>query len=55
LISAWWLSAQRASADTNTALGGLADITGDYRTLTGGEPQSFEDWLAANRMTLAAL
>lgn len=44
-----------ASFDTNTAQGGLADITGDYRILTGAEPQGFEDWLAANKATLAAL
>ncbi len=44
-----------ASFDTNTAQGGLADITGDYRALTGSEPQGFEDWLAANKAVLAAL
>ena len=44
-----------ASFDTNTAQGGLADITGDYRALTGVEPQGFEDWLAASKAALAAL
>jgi len=44
-----------ASFDTNIAQGGLADITDDYRDLTGAEPQKFEDWLAANRTILAAL
>ncbi len=44
-----------ASFDVNTAQGGLADVTTDYRTLTGAEPQSFEAWLAANKAALAAL
>jgi len=44
-----------ASFDTNTAQGVLADVTGDYRALTGVEPQKFEDWLAANKAVLAAL
>jgi NAD(P)H dehydrogenase (quinone) len=44
-----------ASFDTNTAQGGLADITGDYRILTGVEPCGFEAWLTANRTTLASL
>ena len=43
-----------ASFDTNTAQGGLADVTGDYRALTGVEPQTFEAWLAANGRALAA-
>ena len=43
-----------ASFDTNTAQGGLADVTGDYKKLTGTESQSFEDWLAANKAALAA-
>ena len=44
-----------ASFDANTAQGGLADITGDYRNLTGSEPQRFEDWLAGSKAALAAL
>ena len=44
-----------ASFDANTALGGLADVTGDYKALTGAEPQSFEDWLKTNKAALAAL
>ncbi|MBI5276490.1 MAG: SDR family oxidoreductase [Burkholderiales bacterium] len=39
-----------ASFDANTAAGGLADVTGDYRALTGVEPQSFEAWVAASRL-----
>ena len=44
-----------ASFDANTAQGGLADVTGDYRGLTGVEPQSFDSWLAAHKAALAAL
>jgi len=44
-----------ASFDANTAQGGLADVTGDYKTLTGVAPQSFEAWLAANKAALTAL
>jgi NAD(P)H dehydrogenase (quinone) len=42
-----------ASFDTNTAAGRVAEVSGDYRLLTGSEPQSFDDWLAANRGLLA--
>ena len=38
-----------ASFDTNTRQGGLADLTGDFKALTGREPQSFETWLQANK------
>ncbi len=34
-----------ASIDTAIGVGGLAKITGDYKTLTGVEPQSFEAWI----------
>lgn len=34
-----------ASSQVLTARGGLADITGDFRKLTGREPKSLEDWL----------
>jgi NAD(P)H dehydrogenase (quinone) len=43
-----------ASFDTNTAQGGLADVTGDYKTLTGTAPRSFESWLADNKAAFAA-
>jgi NAD(P)H dehydrogenase (quinone) len=36
-----------ASFDANTAAGQLADVTGDFKTLTGVEPQSLEEWLAS--------
>lgn len=42
-----------ASFDANTAAGGLADVTGDYRAITGQEPQRLADWCAANRAALA--
>jgi NAD(P)H dehydrogenase (quinone) len=42
-----------ASFDTNTAAGGFAEVTGDYRKLTGLQPQSFEDWLEHNKAGLA--
>ncbi len=44
-----------ASFDANTAQGGLADVTGDYKALTGVEPQSFEDWLKKNAGAFTAL
>ena len=44
-----------ASIDINTAQGGLADATRDYKALTGAEPQSFEAWLAENKAVLASL
>lgn len=44
-----------ASFDTNTAQGGLADVSGDYRKLTGAEPQSFEVWLSNNKAVFATL
>ncbi|MFN7090505.1 MAG: SDR family oxidoreductase [Allorhizobium sp.] len=34
-----------ASIDTMVGNGGLARITGDFKTLTGTEPQSFESWV----------
>jgi NAD(P)H dehydrogenase (quinone) len=36
-----------ASFDVNAAQGGFEGVTGDYKVLTGREPQSFEDWLKA--------
>ncbi len=44
-----------ASFDANTAQGGLADVTADYRTLTGAAPRSFDAWLSANKAALTAL
>lgn len=44
-----------ASFDTNTAAGRVAEVTDDYRRLTGLAPQSFADWLVTNRAALAAL
>lgn len=44
-----------ASFDTNTAQGGLADVTGDYRKLTGLEPEFFEVWLSNNKSVFATL
>ncbi len=37
-----------ASFDDNTAKGGLGNITGDFKKITGQEPASFESWLKAN-------
>jgi NAD(P)H dehydrogenase (quinone) len=37
-----------ASFDDNTARGGLAVITGDYKALTGADPQPLEPWIKAN-------
>jgi NAD(P)H dehydrogenase (quinone) len=42
-----------ASFDANTAQGGLMPITGDYKALTGLEPQAFEPWIKANAKALA--
>lgn len=43
-----------ASFDTNTAAGRIAEVTGDYKALTGVDPQPFEQWLAANAAALVA-
>lgn len=42
-----------ASFDTNTAAGRIAEVTSDYKALTGVDPQPFETWLAANAAALA--
>ena len=42
-----------ASFDTNTAAGGVAEVTHDYRRITGREPQPFDAWLLANKTALA--
>ncbi|HEU0221583.1 MAG TPA: NAD(P)H-binding protein [Paracoccaceae bacterium] len=44
-----------ASFDTNTAEGRVAEVTGDYRALTGVDPLPFEAWLAENQAVLAGL
>jgi NAD(P)H dehydrogenase (quinone) len=41
-----------ASFDTNTAAGRVAEITGDFKALTGIDPLPFEQWLAANKAAL---
>lgn len=41
------------SFDTNTRMGRIADITGDFRKLTCVEPQSYRAWLAANKTAIA--
>lgn len=38
-----------ASFDTNTALGRCVEVTGDFKALTGDEPQPFEQWVEAQR------
>jgi NAD(P)H dehydrogenase (quinone) len=43
-----------ASFDTNTAAGRVAEVTGDFKRITGRDPQSFDDWLAANKKLFAA-
>jgi NAD(P)H dehydrogenase (quinone) len=42
-----------ASFDTNTAAGGVADVTGDFTALTGVDPLPFQKWLAANKQVLS--
>lgn len=43
-----------ASFDANTAEGRVAEITGDFKALTGVDPQPFEQWLAENGAALSA-
>jgi NAD(P)H dehydrogenase (quinone) len=42
-----------ASFDTNTAAGGVAEVTDDFRTLTGTTQQAFADWLTAHKAAFA--
>lgn len=42
-----------ASLDAHTAAGGLAEVSGDYKALTGRDPQALEAWLTANRGAFA--
>lgn len=41
-----------ASFDTNTAAGRVAEITEDFKRITGRQPQAFEDWLQSNQEAL---
>lgn len=41
-----------ASFDTNTKAGRVANVSDDFQKLTGGAPQKFADWLAANKSAL---
>lgn len=43
-----------ASFDANTAAGKFAEVTDDYRKLTGRAPQTLEDWLRHNGAALSA-
>ncbi|CAG0978895.1 NAD(P)H dehydrogenase (quinone) [Methylophilaceae bacterium] len=47
------LAAVFASFDTNTRAGGVADITGDFRKLTGVAPLAYRDWLLANKAAIS--
>jgi NAD(P)H dehydrogenase (quinone) len=47
------MAAVFASFDTNTRVGRVAAVTGDYRKLTGVAPVKFDDWLTANKTALA--
>lgn len=40
------------SFDTNTAQGGLSNVTGDYRKLTSNDNTPFTSWLAKNKQAL---
>jgi|KBSSwiStaDraftv2_1062776.scaffolds.fasta_scaffold00080_50 NAD(P)H dehydrogenase (quinone) len=42
-----------ASFDTNTAAGGVADVTDDFTALTGAAPLPLQQWLAANKPVLS--
>ncbi|AWK89016.1 SDR family oxidoreductase [Azospirillum thermophilum] len=44
-----------ASFDENTAKGGFGEVTGDFKALTGRDPQPFEAWLEAHRIEIASL
>jgi NAD(P)H dehydrogenase (quinone) len=44
-----------ASVDTMIGIGGLAKVTGDYKTLTGLEPQGFEAWVDSQAAAFKAL
>jgi NAD(P)H dehydrogenase (quinone) len=42
-----------ASFDTNSAAGRVAEVTTDFRRITGRDPQRFDEWLAANKNVFA--
>ena len=44
-----------ASVDTMIGIGGLAKVTGDYKALTGLEPQGFEAWVDSQAPAFKAL
>ncbi|MFN3718604.1 MAG: SDR family oxidoreductase [Rhizobium rhizophilum] len=44
-----------ASIDTMIGIGGLATITGDFKALTGAEPQPFEAWVESQAATFKAM
>ncbi|MGL4196966.1 MAG: SDR family oxidoreductase [Allorhizobium sp.] len=44
-----------ASIDTMIGQGGLSRITGDFKALTGVEPQVFEDWVESQAPALKAM
>lgn len=44
-----------ASIDTMIAHGGLANITGDFKALTGADPQVFETWVESQAPALKAM
>lgn len=44
-----------AAIHTNIALGRLAQVTNDFKALTGDAPQSFEAWVETQRETLRAM
>lgn len=47
------VAAVLSSAEIHIANGRLGDVSGDYQSLTGTEPQSLESWLIANKASLA--
>lgn len=49
-----YLAQITASSQILNARGGLADVTGDFQTLTGREPKSLEDWLEENKARFAS-
>ena len=42
-----------ASFDTNTAAGRVSHISGDFRRITGRDPQPFDAWLTSNKALFA--
>jgi NAD(P)H dehydrogenase (quinone) len=44
-----------ASFDANTAQGRVAEVTDDYRRITGREPQTFAAWVEENGAALRGL